>query len=334
MKKIVLIIFIIYSVTCYGQDNLSGKCGAELKAEIKRAYRPVKCLNNDEDVRNAFQKTDINADGYVIDRYSDVNWKFPNDDISFPEGMTADAIVSHSWWGETPVFGDTLRYDIINIIPCNTDVPIFKLDYPLGMVTDEIYNNGVWKSGFGEIAGVKVNVYEPAIDYRGDFARVVMYMATIYAIDWWYGLGVNFFSDSLYPTLNGYSKRLLLQWHREDHVSEIEMRRNDAVEKIQGNRNPFVDYPDLVEYVWGEKSTEPYIPEQKRDKMPLKAVYTIEDEYVDLYSPYIPDGVKWYIDGNEVVEEYISIKDLNAGIYELKYVGENIKGKLLIKIEK
>ena len=38
-----------------------------------------------------------------------------------------------------------------------------------------------------------------------------------------------------------------------DPVSEKELTRAIEVNKIQGNRNPFIDYPDLVEYIWGDK---------------------------------------------------------------------------------
>ena len=46
---------------------------------------------------------------------------------------------------------------------------------------------------------------------------------------------------------------MLLDWHRADPVSRKEIARADAVSTIQHNRNPFVDYPDLVEYIWGNK---------------------------------------------------------------------------------
>ena len=46
---------------------------------------------------------------------------------------------------------------------------------------------------------------------------------------------------------------LLVQWHRMDPVSKKELDRAIEVNKIQGNRNPFIDYPDLVEYIWGNK---------------------------------------------------------------------------------
>ena len=51
---------------------------------------------------------------------------------------------------------------------------------------------------------------------------------------------------------------LFLKWHRNDAVSAKERRRNNAVEEVQGNRNPFVDAPELVEYIWGDKSNVTY----------------------------------------------------------------------------
>ena len=46
---------------------------------------------------------------------------------------------------------------------------------------------------------------------------------------------------------------LLLDWHRNDPVSPKELKRAIEVNKIQGNRNPFIDFPELVEYIWGSK---------------------------------------------------------------------------------
>ena len=62
------------------------------------------------------------------------------------------------------------------------------------------------------------------------------------------------FSTSLSTNygLSAYGKAILLAWHREDPVSQQEIRRNGLVEADQGNRNPFVDYPCLVEYLWGD----------------------------------------------------------------------------------
>ena len=44
----------------------------------------------------------------------------------------------------------------------------------------------------------------------------------------------------------------LLEWHRSDPPDDYEMHRNNVVYTWQFNRNPFIDQPDLVEYIWGD----------------------------------------------------------------------------------
>ena len=44
----------------------------------------------------------------------------------------------------------------------------------------------------------------------------------------------------------------LLDWHRNDPPDDFEMNRNNVVYEWQINRNPFIDQPDLVEYIWGD----------------------------------------------------------------------------------
>lgn len=56
---------------------------------------------------------------------------------------------------------------------------------------------------------------------------------------------------------------LLLKWHRQDPVSDKEIKRNDAVYEVQGNRNPFIDHPELAEHIWGDKKTERWTPESR-----------------------------------------------------------------------
>ncbi len=46
---------------------------------------------------------------------------------------------------------------------------------------------------------------------------------------------------------------LMLKWHRQDKVSDKEILRNNAAYDIQHNRNPYIDHPELAEYVWGDQ---------------------------------------------------------------------------------
>ena len=115
------------------------------------------------------------------------------------------------------------------------------------------FDNGVSKVGYNDVK--RLNVFEPADEYKGDFARMYMYFVTCYQDYTWRSSGTNMFITGSYPTLNSYSQELLLKWHRQDPVSEKELNRNNAVYSFQYNRNPFIDYPQVAEYIWGD-STE------------------------------------------------------------------------------
>jgi hypothetical protein len=56
--------------------------------------------------------------------------------------------------------------------------------------------------------------------------------------------------------LTKYGVALLMKWHRQDPISQKEIDRNNGIQETQGNRNPFIDYPYLAEYIWGEKAGE------------------------------------------------------------------------------
>lgn len=68
---------------------------------------------------------------------------------------------------------------------------------------------------------------------------------------WTSGYGSVVFTNSSYKHLTTWAISQLLEWHRNDPVSTLESNRNDAVYGIQHNRNPFIDYPELAEYIWG-----------------------------------------------------------------------------------
>lgn len=63
-----------------------------------------------------------------------------------------------------------------------------------------------------------------------------------------------------YPVFSPWALNLLLKWHRQDPVSDKETKRNDVVFDSQKNRNPFIDHPELVEYIWGDKKDQGWIP--------------------------------------------------------------------------
>ncbi|MBQ8292243.1 MAG: endonuclease [Bacilli bacterium] len=90
---------------------------------------------------------------------------------------------------------------------------------------------------FGKASGY----YEPTDEYKGDVARIIFYLMIAYSE-----------ADRYSFNSIAESKEILLEWNKLDPVSELEILRNDKVEDIQGNRNPFIDYPVLADYIWEE----------------------------------------------------------------------------------
>lgn len=72
-------------------------------------------------------------------------------------------------------------------------------------------------------------VFEPRDERKGDIARAVLY----FSIRWGRGIGPN-------------EEAALRAWVISDPVDDRERQRNALVEQVQGNRNPFVDCPELV----------------------------------------------------------------------------------------
>lgn len=95
------------------------------------------------------------------------------------------------------------------------------------------------------------NVYEPKDSQKGDAARALLYMALRY--DGINGFEWNFdqLNNLILPSLGEAPQDLstLIAWHFQDLPDNYEISRNDYIQSIQGNRNPFVDHPYWVNLI-------------------------------------------------------------------------------------
>ena len=114
---------------------------------------------------------------------------------------------------------------------------------------------------------ISTNVLEPIDEYKGDIARSYFGTMVKWAGEWAFNkaeegrviFDATIDADTHYGPENNYGLTpygvaMLIKWHRQDPVSQKEIDRNNAIQLTQGNRNPFIDYPYLVEYIWGERS--------------------------------------------------------------------------------
>jgi len=185
--------------------------------------------------------------------------------------------IPKSWFGGSDSKG-TPGTDIFHIVPTDGKVNGNRGNMAFGEVQDQTYQYhgstiGSPKSitiantilGEEEVSATcsSARVFEPKDQYKGDFARGYLGTLLRWNVDYQAFTtdeGSEIFSgqytaDGLWG-LTQYGVALLLKWHREDPVSQKEIDRNNGIQQTQGNRNPFIDYPYLAEYIWGEKAGE------------------------------------------------------------------------------
>ena len=238
-------------------DGLDGKTEAELKTACYDAVHNLTRVSSYSALPQYFRYTDVypGTDRWW-DMYSDIPLYAP----SF-SGLNREHSFPKSWWGGLT---DVNAYvDLNHLYPSEMDANMAKSNYPLGTVDRTVsikFDNGVSLVGkpvTGHGGGASY-VFEPDDEYKGDFARTYFYMVTCYQDLIWNTRYMYMLQQNTYPTLKPWSVDLLLRWSREDPVSQKEIDRNEVVYGYQSNRNPFIDFPQLAEYIWGDRKGEPF----------------------------------------------------------------------------
>lgn len=211
----------------------------------------------------AFNSTDMGDDGYYIDMYSTCKYNYSSYHVGnatyVGQGLNREHSFPKSWFGGevTPMFTD-----LTMIIPTDGYINQRRSNHPYGVTANGItYTNEelnvTMKGKLGESTydGYTSTVFEPDDEYKGDFARIYFYMVTCYKSDVgnWPGCDQLDYASNNYKAFSDWSIQLLMEWHRADPVSQKEISRNEAVYLEQGNRNPYVDHPELAEHIWGTK---------------------------------------------------------------------------------
>ena len=236
-------------------NRLDGKTGSELKQAVHDVINPHTTISSYSALPQYFQQTDVYPESdRWWDMYSNVIRYIP----SF-SGLNREHAFPKSWWGgltSTPAY-----IDLNHLYPSDGPANQAKSNYPLGEVGGTPkFDNNVTKVGYpvsGQGGGAQY-VFEPDDEYKGDFARTYFYMATCYSNLTWATKYLWMIQQNDYPTLTGWAVDLLLRWAREDGVSQKEIERNEVVYGYQNNRNPFIDFPELAEYIWGNRIGEDF----------------------------------------------------------------------------
>ena len=228
-------------------------------------------------------------------------------------GWNKEHTVPQSWFNEQ----SPMKSDAFHVYPTDIRMNSLRSSYPYG---ENNAAKGCATWGYGSVGtstfpGYTGTVFDPGEggehgSYKGDLARTYFYMATRYrTTNFTSGSGSTSFTYSGgVADLTDYMKNLMLKWHREDPVSEKELKRNNAIYAHQHNRNPFIDYPELVEYIWGT---------QKGQTVVLTTLVSAYDGETPPPGPQ-PEtpkfGVTWTVNGEEL---YVDSIEQNSSINAL-----------------
>ncbi len=206
-----------------------------------------------------FETTDC-VNGIIIDRYADTQFTYQTDQCGTYNGIgqcyNREHSVPNSWWGGGSENTDTMYSDLFHIYPVDGWVNAERGNYPFGDCASGS-PRGTGKLGRCTHSGYTGTVFEVADEYKGDFARSYFYMVVRYMDrvgSWTQNNGDAVFTNTSYKHLTPWAISQLLEWHRNDPVSTVETNRNEAVYNIQHNRNPFIDHPELAEFLWGNRT--------------------------------------------------------------------------------
>jgi len=325
MIRTLLFLVSIYScfTSAFAQTDYYNNIDPDLRCQaLKDALQTL--ISNDYVARdydatlNFMKENDkyLGTDGknYIWDMYSDVPGETPpyrylvNEACGTDASATAEGIcwnrehsMPASWFANaTPTYTD-----IVNLVPTDGYVNNRRSNNPIAKIAAASWTSGNGsKVGSSAVTGVSGTVFEPIDSYKGDFARIMLYMIVRYAdnVSSW----TNSDARRVLGTdpLMGYKKEyldMLIEWHEQDPPSEKEILRNARIQVFQKNRNPFVDRPEYVSYIW------------KTEDCKAVGVKDYEKLSVQLYPN--PSGNGYiYVQNALVKGQYYSISDISGRI--------------------
>ena len=169
----------------------------------------------------------------------------PSEFTTYLDPINTEHIIPQSFFGGI----SPMKSDLFNIRPSHGSANSSRGNSPYSEIADEnaqwygTDSNGAYLTqsnvpsdpeNWSKRSG---SLWEPKDDAKGDIARKVFYFYT------------------MYPTQAGDiatlgNPEMFYAWHLEDPVSAFEATRNDRIQEVQGNANPYISHPDWVETAW------------------------------------------------------------------------------------
>lgn len=155
------------------------------------------------------------------------------DDVS---NMGTEVNIEHTWPQSkfTSQFDKEMqKSDLHHLFPTDSEANSRRGNFHFGNVSDrhnELKVHACEISKLGHENGEMI--FTPPVQHRGNVARAIFYFSVRYKIP-----------------VSASEEAILRQWHDEDPINEEEVKRHERVAELQKVRNPFIDYPQLVNHI-------------------------------------------------------------------------------------
>lgn len=344
MKKILLWIVTGWSMVFYGQvpayyDPIDFTVSGEaLKNQLAQLITDTHhtFLSYTPGTWEAIKTTDLDPDNpnnvFLIYGYNDTDGVFMSDRTRFKDdNCTWSGCIG--FWNREHVYPRSLGQPNLGFEDVGADVHNLRA---IDAQMNSHRGNRRFIQGSGN-AGNQGNFFYPGDEWKGDVARMMMYMYLRYGQQC-EATNVGAGSTDLSPL--GDMPNIFLIWNAEDPVSPYERVRNDVLETLQGNRNPFIDNPYLATLIWNGPAAEDTWTtlSVSTTTAPNWAIYptvTRDMVYVET-STEQPAYEIYALNGQKLEEgassETLSLSKYSSGLYLIRlYDGRNEKIVKIIK---
>lgn len=249
---IVIVISLLSSLNVFATNPSATRYfgnGFNLQAHNKDTLNKAIANNSNmtyTQVRNViFKSLDLKKDNrgyYIHDIYCSTNFyadSFDHGEAPSPNSVPAPDImnVEHTWPQSRfslQFNKDLQKTDLHHLYPSNSETNATRGNYMFAEVNgeDDVRNCQTASMGSNIRARDGKTYFQPPKEHRGNVARALFYFSVRYRL-----------------TITPEEEFFLRKWHREDPVDAEEIARHEEIFKIQRNRNPFIDYPELVEKI-------------------------------------------------------------------------------------
>ncbi|WP_264554533.1 endonuclease [Flavobacterium sp. N1946] len=283
------------------------------------------------DTWDALKQTDLNPNNtqnvLLFYGWNDTDTEV-NNDYSRNKDLSCHTSSCSGLWVREHVYPRSLGTPNLDFVGAGSDAHNLRS-------IDSDRNNARSNRIFEEGSGIQMSYqtlsgnWYPGNDWKGDVARIIMYMYVRYPSQC-LASAVGAGSSSFSPF--GDMPNVFLEWNAQDPVSQYERNRNNILQNLQGNRNPFIDNPYIATLIWnGPAATDTWgaLSTNEINLVNVTLYPTITAEYVNIANPenktysYTIENIFGQTLTKNTTTDKIDLSLYNTGLYFITIQSDN-----------